>query len=62
MRGSVTVPTSNIRYAASTSYDCVVIKFCILHSSAMVDYEGDDMNSGLLCDEIALLELYVSFP
>ena len=28
----------------------------------MADYEGSDIDSQLLCDEIALLELYVPFP
>lgn len=50
---------TDIRHAAATSHDCVVILPCILHPSAMADYEGSDMDSQLLYDEIALLELYV---
>ena len=50
---------TGIRYVAAASHDCEVILPCILHSSAMADYDGSDIDSQLLCDEIALLELYV---
>lgn len=53
---------TDIRYAATASHDCEVVLLYTLHFSAMADYEGDDMDSQLLCDEIALLELYVPFP
>lgn len=53
---------ADIRYAAAASHDCEVILPWIFHPSAMADYEGSDIDSQLLCDEIALLELYVLFP
>lgn len=56
------MPRIDIRYAAAASHDCEVILPWIFHPSAMADYEGSDIDSQLLCDEIALLELYVPFP
>lgn len=56
------MPRIDIRHAAAASHDCEVILPWIFHPSAMADYEGSDMDSQLLCDEIALLELYVPFP
>ena len=53
---------TDIRYAATASHDCEVVLPWIFHFSAMADYEGSDIDSQLLCDEIALLELYVPFP